>query len=236
MQKTGNAGVHSLYQDLFITDLKGEIAQNGNEIEEIRQQLKTKAKENDCLRKENQELKNIVGKYRKMTIELNSTNNNNNNYQHQRTYSIQGTLLNSNGGDGSEPNRDKHLRKRGGITTLIHSLASQKTTTSTAVVQGDNKQRTTSIQLNQMIQHTKNNSICNYGDATESLDELTFNSIKTILKSTKMRQLFLNAKSALKKILSCSQVSFLLRDGEMINYFKNEKGLVQTITIEQGKK
>ena len=37
--------------------------------------------------------------------------------------------------------------------------------------------------------------------------------------------MFLASKSALKKLLGCSNVHFLMLDKELVNNFKNEKGL-----------
>ena len=64
--------MHSLYQDLFITDLKSELEQNNSEIQELRLVLQEKELENEELRKQNRSLKNIVTSYRRSLVEAES--------------------------------------------------------------------------------------------------------------------------------------------------------------------
>lgn len=54
---SGVSNIHSLYQDLFITDMKQEIECAGNELIQLRQQLKVKENQNKALRKQNSDLK-----------------------------------------------------------------------------------------------------------------------------------------------------------------------------------
>ena len=45
------SNIHQLYQDLFITDMKDEIAVASNEVVQLREQLLEKEKQNTALKK-----------------------------------------------------------------------------------------------------------------------------------------------------------------------------------------
>ena len=63
------SNIHQLYQDLFITDMKDEIAVASNEVIQLRQELLLKDQQNAQLRKQNLDLKSKVQCYRKIVAE-----------------------------------------------------------------------------------------------------------------------------------------------------------------------
>ena len=65
------SNIHQLYQDLFITDMKDEIAVASNEVVQLRQELLEKDNQNQMLKKQNSELKSKVKCYRKLVADLN---------------------------------------------------------------------------------------------------------------------------------------------------------------------
>ena len=65
------SNIHQLYQDLFITDMKDEIALASNEVVQLRQELLEKDNQNQMLKKQNSELKSKVKCYRKLVADLN---------------------------------------------------------------------------------------------------------------------------------------------------------------------
>ena len=59
------SNIHQLYQDLFITDMKDEIAVASNEVIQLRQELLEKEKQNAQLKKQNLDLKTKLQSYRR---------------------------------------------------------------------------------------------------------------------------------------------------------------------------
>ena len=73
MQKTANlrnvSNIHQLYQDLFITDMKDEIAVASNEVIQLRQELLYKDQQIAGLKKQNLDLKSKVQCYRRIVAD-----------------------------------------------------------------------------------------------------------------------------------------------------------------------
>lgn len=61
--------VHQFYQDLFLTDMKGEIYQAKEEVEVFRKRANKAEEEILELKKENKRLKSSVEMYRNMVLE-----------------------------------------------------------------------------------------------------------------------------------------------------------------------
>lgn len=60
------SNIHQLYQDLFITDMKDEIAVASNEVISLRQELIIKEKQILQLKRQNMDLKSKLQCYRRI--------------------------------------------------------------------------------------------------------------------------------------------------------------------------
>ena len=71
VQESGNIGeIHSLYQELFLTDIKKEVESAQTELKQSKQEQNTAQREMAGLKKENQQLHATLKRYRKMLQEL----------------------------------------------------------------------------------------------------------------------------------------------------------------------
>ena len=62
--------IHSLYQDLFLTDIKKEVESAQSELKQCKQEQNTAQREMQMLKKENQNLQAILKRYRKQLQEV----------------------------------------------------------------------------------------------------------------------------------------------------------------------
>lgn len=60
------SNIHSLYQDLFITDMKDEISSATKEVAALKLELIKHKKANEVLKKDNKDLKTKLDRYRDM--------------------------------------------------------------------------------------------------------------------------------------------------------------------------
>ena len=62
--------IHSLYQDLFLTDIKREVESAQTELKQCKQEQNSAQREMTTLKKENQQLNATIKRYRKMLQDM----------------------------------------------------------------------------------------------------------------------------------------------------------------------
>lgn len=70
MNETSVGEIHSMYQDLFLTDMKREVEDAQSELKQCKQESNTTNREINILRKEQAQLQATLKRYRKMVQEM----------------------------------------------------------------------------------------------------------------------------------------------------------------------
>ncbi|CDW86108.1 UNKNOWN [Stylonychia lemnae] len=233
--------IHSIYQDLYITDLKVEVEQNSKDMQYYRQKLQEKEIQNSMLIKEIKDMKRIIDNYRRIFEKREKATKIQS--QQQQLYNTSYSNYNNSNKmfdqelqtfrDQFQQSPSRIGRKRDAIITLINSNNNIKDQSNDPAVeyQAVNLQ---SLDQNQLELKMQQSSLETKSVQMNQADkDSLYHSIRQILKSSSVRGLFKNTYNVIKKQLGCSNIYFLLMSFELINQAKKDKLQIQTIRVEQ---